>query len=148
VSRVPAPTTVRTAGVVAGVQGALALVVAVVLVVRELAGHREVAISGYGTAVWFVIMGGAVAAAGWALWTGRRWGRGIAVFANLLLLGVAWYVFTSGQLPYAVVVALVSGGELVLLFAPATLQWLAQAGGADPGSSSAASSESRDPDTR
>lgn len=140
----PAPTTVRIAGVIAAAEGLLALVVAIVLVVRELAGHREIAISGYGTAVWFVVMGGAVAAAGWALWTGRRWGRGIAVFANLLLLGVAWYVFTSGQLPYAVAVALVAGSEVVLLFTPATLQWLAQAGGP----TSEASSESRDPDTR
>lgn len=137
----PAPSTVRIAGLIAALEGTSAIVVAIVLVVRELAGHRETAISGYGTAVWFAVMGGAVAAAGWALWTGRRWGRGLAVFANLLLLGVAWYVFTSGRLPYAVAVALVAGAEVVLLFAPATLQWLGQ-------STSEASSESRDPDTR
>jgi peptidoglycan/LPS O-acetylase OafA/YrhL len=99
---------------------------AVVLTVRELAGHHENAISGYGTALWFVLMGSAVAAAGWALWTGRRWGRGIAVFANLLLLGVAWYVFSSGQLVYAVVVGAVSIAVLALLFSPPVLHWLSQ----------------------
>ncbi|PRC52566.1 hypothetical protein C6A85_58265, partial [Mycobacterium sp. ITM-2017-0098] len=85
----------RIAGVIAALEGALALAVAVTLVVREAAGHREIAISGYGTAAWVAIMGSGVAAAGWALVTGRRWGRGIAVFANLVLLGVAWYVFSS-----------------------------------------------------
>jgi hypothetical protein len=120
------PRAVRIAGGIAGLQGALAIVTAIVLTVRELAGHRENAISGYGTALWFVLMGSAVAAAGWALWTGRRWGRGIAVFANLLLLGVAWYVFSSGQLVYAVVVGAVSIAVLALLFSPPVLHWLSQ----------------------
>ena len=42
--------------------------------------------------MWFAVAGGAVLAAGWALLTGRRWGRGLAVFAELLLLPVAWYL--------------------------------------------------------
>ncbi|MGB7361355.1 MAG: hypothetical protein WA944_26720, partial [Mycobacterium sp.] len=121
-------------------QGALAIVTAVALTVRELGGHREAAISGYGTAAWFAIMGSAVVAAGVALWTGRRWGRGVAVFANLLLLGVAFYVFSSGQLPYAVLVGMVSVAVLALLFSPSVLRWLTQ--------DSAASSESPGPDTR
>ncbi len=133
------PRTVRAAGGIAALQGALAIVVAIVLVVRELAGHREDAISGYGTAAWFVIMGAAVLAAGWALWTGRRWGRGIAVFANLLLLGVAWYVYSSGQVAYAFAVAAVSIAVLVLLFSPSGLHWLTHP---------SASSDSSSPDTR
>lgn len=136
------PRTVRIAGGIAALEGVLALVVAVVLVVREAAGHHEIAISGYGTAAWFAIMGSGVAAAGWALLTGRRWGRGIAVFANLVLLGVAWYVFSSGQLRYAVVVAGAAIAALALLFSPSGLHWLTQ----EP--DSAASSDKRGPDTR
>lgn len=136
------PRTVRIAGGIAALEGVLALVVAVVLVVREAAGHHEIAISGYGTAAWFAIMGSGVAAAGWALWTGRRWGRGIAVFANLVLLGVAWYVFSSGQLRYAVVVAGAAIAALALLFSPSGLHWLTQ----EP--DSAASSDKSGPDTR
>jgi hypothetical protein len=135
------PPALRVAGVIAALEGALGLIMAVVLVIREAAGHHEAAISGYGTAAWFGVMGGAVAAAGWALWTGRRWGRGIAVFANLLLLGVAWYVFTSGQLRYAVAVGAASIAVLALLFSPGVLHWLAQP-------DSAANSDKRDPDTR
>ena len=134
------PRAVRAAGAITGLQGALAIVTAVALTVRELGGHREAAISGYGTAAWFAIMGSAVVAAGVALWTGRRWGRGVSVFANLLLLGVAFYVFSSGQLPYAVLVGVVSVAVLALLFSPSVLNWLTQ--------DSAASSESPGPDTR
>ncbi len=134
------PRAVRAAGAITALQGALAIVTAVALTVRELGGHREAAISGYGTAAWFAIMGSAVVAAGVALWTGRRWGRGVAVFANLLLLGVAFYVFSSGQLPYAVLVGMVSVAVLALLFSPSVLRWLTQ--------DSAASSESPGPDTR
>ncbi|MCV7150546.1 hypothetical protein [Mycolicibacterium pyrenivorans] len=134
------PRAVRAAGVITALQGTLALVTAIALTVRELAGHREAAISGYGTAAWFAIMGSGVLAAGWALWTGRRWGRGVAVFANLLLLGVAWYVFSSGQLRYAVLVALVSVAVLALLFSPSSVHWLSQ--------DSRARSDSSEPDTR
>lgn len=56
---------------------------------------------------------------------GRRWGRGIAVFAQLLLLPVTWYIGVgSHQWLYAVPIALVALVTLVLLFSPATLQWL------------------------
>ncbi len=98
-------------------------------------------LSGYGTAAWFVIMGSAVLAAGWALWTGRRWGRGIAVFAQLLLLPVAWYMGVgSAQWLYAIPVGLVALSTLGLLFSPSTLQWL--------GSHDSASADSSGPDTR
>ncbi|WP_137145333.1 hypothetical protein [Mycolicibacterium sp. CR10] len=134
------PPAVRVAGTITALQGTLAIVMAIALTVRELGGHHEDAISGYGTAAWFAIMGSAVLAAGWALWTGRRWGRGISVFANLLLLGVAWYVYSSGQLLYALLVGVVSVAVLAVLFSPPVLAWLTQ----DP----SASSDNSGPDTR
>ncbi|OBF30230.1 hypothetical protein A5724_23695 [Mycobacterium sp. ACS1612] len=126
---VPSPSTVRQAAVIVGLEGVVLVGVAVVLVVRHLSGVEDQPwLSGYGTAGWFVIMGGAVLAAGWALWTGRRWGRGIAVFAQLLLLPVAWYMGVgSQQWLYAIPVAVVALVTLALLFSPATLQWLGAA---------------------
>jgi hypothetical protein len=123
---VPSPTTVRQAAVVVALEGAALVVVAAVLVVRHLAGVEDVPwLSGYGTAAWFVIMGSAVLAAGCALWTGRRWGRGIAVFAQLLLLPVAWYMAVgSHQWLYGVPVGLAALATLALLFSPSALQWL------------------------
>ncbi len=133
------PRAAQVAGFITALQGTLAILMAIALTVRELSGHHEAAISGYGTAAWFAIMGSGVAAAGVALWNGRRWGRGISVFANLLLLGVAWYVYSSGQLRYAVLVGVVSVVVLALLFSPSVLHWLTH---------SSASADSRGPDTR
>jgi hypothetical protein len=133
---------VRQAAVVVALEGAALVVVAAVLVVRHLAGVEEHHwLSGYGTAGWFVIMGSAVLAAGWALWTGRRWGRGIAVFAQLLLLPVAWYMAVgSHQWLYGIPVGLVAVVTLVLLFSPSTLEWL--------GTQDSASADNSGPDTR
>ena len=93
---------------------------------------------------WFGIFGAALLAAGWALWTGRRWGRGLGIYAQMLLLPVSWYVGVgSQQWVYAVPVALISVGVLVLLFSPATLQWLTQDSPSEP-----ASADKPGPDTR
>jgi len=77
----------------------------------------------------FAIIGGAVLAAGWALWTGRRWGRGLAIFAQLLLLPVAWYVAVgSAQWAFGVPIAVVAVATLVLLFSPSAVQWWVASG--------------------
>lgn len=132
----------RRAAVVVGLEGAALIVVAAILVLRHVAGVEEHPwLSGYGTAGWFVIVGFAVLAAGWALWTGRRWGRGIAVFAQLLLLPVAWYMAVgSHQWLYGVPVGLVALVTLALLFSPSTLRWL--------GAQDSASADNSGPDTR
>lgn len=125
------PAVVRAAGYLVAAEGALGLVVAAVYLVHALTGTNQDVVRGpavggfgYGTAAWFAIIGGAVLAAGWALITGRRWGRGIAVFANLLLLGVAWYVRGSDQPVYAALVAVAAIVTLGLLFSPPALQWV------------------------
>jgi len=122
------PSVVRYAGFVATAEGAVAVIAAVVLLIRGFEGAEQRIVNGYGTAGWFAVMGGAVVAAGWALVTGRRWGRGIAVFANLLLMPVAWYVSQSHQPVYAVAVAAVALTALVLLFSPAAIRWASMAG--------------------
>ncbi|BBY57222.1 hypothetical protein MSAR_03580 [Mycolicibacterium sarraceniae] len=114
---------VRYAGFVAAAEGVVALVVAVVLVVRALSGADQHIVNGYGTAGWFAVMGAAVLAAGWGLITGRRWGRGIAIFANLLLVPVAWYIVAAHQPVYAVALGGVAIAVLVLLFSPPALRW-------------------------
>jgi glucose dehydrogenase len=147
---VPSPATVRQAGAVVALEGSAAMLVAVVLVVRHLAGTEDPPwLSGFGTAAWFAIMGAAVLAAGWALWTGRRWGRGLAVFAQLLLLPVAWYMAVGSQRwEYGAPVAVVAVVVLGLLFSPSALQWATQASGDASASAATDSSDSSGPDTR
>ena len=137
-----APKAVRRAGVIVAAEGIAGLLAAAVYMVSGIGGGNEPGMNKFGTAAWFAIIGGAVLAAGWALWTGRRWGRGLAVFAQLLLLPVAWYMAVgSHQWLYGVVVGVVSLATLALLFSSSTLQWL---GAQD----SPASADSSGPDTR
>ena len=122
-------------------EGVVGLVAAADYVISGFAGSDQQGMNKFGTAAWFVIMGGAVLAAGWALWTGRRWGRGLAVFAQLLLLGVSWYVAVgSNQWLYGIPLALVALVTLVLLFSPSAVQWL--------GAQDSASADNSEPDTR
>jgi glucose dehydrogenase len=141
------PATVRYAAILVGVEGIGAAVMMVVLAIRGFAGgDAKVA---FGTAGWFAIIGAALLAAAWALFNSRRWGRGIAVFAQLLLLPVTWYIAVgSHQWRYGVPIAVVALGALVLLFSPSTLRWLsAQDPGVNPGNSEA-NADSSEPDTR
>jgi peptidoglycan/LPS O-acetylase OafA/YrhL len=121
---IPSPTTVRQAAVLVALEGAAGLIVAVVYVVSGLAGADEPGLNKFGTAGWFAIISGGVLTAGWALWTGRRWGRGVAVFAQLLLLPVTWYIAVgSQQWLYGIPIGVVALATLVLLFSPSALQW-------------------------
>jgi hypothetical protein len=134
---------VRGAGLIVALQGVAALVMAVVLVLRAIAGADQRVVNGLGTAVWFVVVGGVVLAAGRALTLGKRWGRGAAIFANLLLLPVAWYIAVgSHQLAFGIPVCIVAVAVLGLLFSPAALRW---AGGDQPDS---ARSDNGGPDSR
>lgn len=120
------PRTVLAAGALTAAQGAVAVVVAIVLVIRELAGHHEDAVSGFGTAAWFGIIGGGVGVGGLALLTGRRWGRAIAVVAQILLLPIAYALLTDSHQPwFGVPLALCALVILVLIFSPASTRWLA-----------------------
>ena len=126
--RTAVPTPVRLAGWIAAAQGLIGVGVAVALVIRAIGGHREesVVISGYGTAVWFAILGGGLLAAGLGLLRGRRWGRGLVVIVELLLLFVAWYVGVgSSQYLAGIALALVCGLALVSLFRREAIEWYA-----------------------
>ncbi|RVW04605.1 hypothetical protein [Rhodococcus spongiicola] len=127
---VPTPSTVLGAGVLVTLEGAIAVGAAIVLTVRGLLGHDQSVVSGYGTAAWFAILGGAVLAAGIGLLRGQRWGRTIALVAQLLLLPVAWYVLSSHQVFWGVLLGLVVISALVMLFAPGTSRWMAVGYGA------------------
>jgi hypothetical protein len=142
--RPPAPTAVRRAGLIVAAQGATGLVVAAVLLFRALGGADQRVVNGFGTAAWFALVGGAVLAAGCAWLLDRRWGRGLAVFAELLLLPVAWYLAVGSQRAVVgIPVGVIALTVLALLFSPAAVRWVT--GGDQRGP---ASSDNPTPDTR
>ena len=124
-------------------EGAAGLVAAVDYLISGFGESSEPGMNKFGTAAWFALIGGAVLAAGWALWTGRRWGRGLAVFAQLLLLPMSWYIAVgSHQWLYGIPVGIVALVVLGLLFSPSAVQWLGSQDSDD------ASADSSEPDTR
>ena len=140
----PAPATVHVAGWIVAVQGVAALVVAAVLVVRKISGADQHVVNGLGTAVWFILAGGVVLAAGRALVTGRRWGRGVAVFIQLLLLPVAWYVAVGSHQPaFGIPAGIVALTTLILLFTPGAVRWVAGGDQRGPASSASGGPDSR-----
>jgi len=132
------PSTVRIAGSLVVLEGIVAIGFAVYSVVRALSGtHDQSVTNGYGLALWLGILFGGVLAAGIALLRGKRWGRAVAVVAQLLLLPVAWSLLTdSHQLVLGIVLSVIVVPALVLLFAPQTTTWLADeyAPDSEPGS--------------
>jgi hypothetical protein len=139
-----APAPVRGAGLIVAVQGVAALVIAAVLVVRGLAGADQHVVNGLGTAIWFALVGGGVLAAGCSLVAGKRWGRGLGVFTQLLLLPVAWYLAVGSHQPaFGIPLGIVALTALILLFTPAAVRWAAGRDQRGP-----ASSASREPDSR
>ena len=145
------PTNVKRAAALVALQGAAGVIAAVVFVVRALRGADQHIVSGFGNAAWFGLLGAVVLVAGWALWTGRRWGRGIAIYTQMLLLPVSWYVGVgSHRWPYAIPIAALAIGILVLLFSRSTLQWLSgtQESSQESDSRGSARADSSGPDTR
>lgn len=126
------PLAVRRAAALVALQGAAGVVAAAVFTMRGFAGVDRHIVDGYGNAVWFAICGAALLGAGWALWNGRRWGRGLAVYAQMLLLPVSWYIGVgSHRWFYAIPVALLSMAILALLFSRPAVQWMSRDASAD-----------------
>ncbi|MVU81079.1 hypothetical protein GPX89_28005 [Nocardia sp. ET3-3] len=119
------PTTVRVAGALVAFEGALGLVAMVVLIVVGADGSAQSPKNSYLTAGYAAILGGAVLAAGIGLMRGKRWGRAIATLTQLLLLGVAYYMFTSDRPEFGAPLGLLALGALGSLFAPASNRWMA-----------------------
>ncbi|GAB2507532.1 hypothetical protein [Nocardia heshunensis] len=119
------PTTVRVAGALVALEGALGLVAMVVLIIVGADGHAQSSKNSYLTAGYAAILGGAVLAAGIGLIRGKRWGRAIATLTQLLLLGVAYFMFTSDRIEFGLPLGLLALGALVALFAPASNRWMA-----------------------
>jgi hypothetical protein len=93
---IAAPGPVRVAGVLVAVQGVAALVVAVVALVRGLAGAAPAAVA-YGEAGVFLVIAAAFAVPGVLLWQGRRGARNGAVFLQLLVIGGIWLGFNPAE---------------------------------------------------
>ncbi len=116
------PPAVRAAGALTALQGLTGLAFAVALVVRSF----EVEKSGevLGEAAYFAVLSSGVLAAGVGLVLGKHWGRTPAIVVQLLLLGVAWYMYgPSGRQLWGALLGAYVVGTLVLLFTNPVRRW-------------------------
>ncbi|MEU4768971.1 hypothetical protein AB0H12_37560 [Actinosynnema sp. NPDC023794] len=116
------PPAVRAAGALTALQGLTGLAFAVALVVRSFSAEKSGEV--LGEAAYFAVLSAGVLAAGVGLVLGKHWGRTPAVVVQLLLLGVAWYMYgpSDRQLWGALLGAYVVG-TLVLLFTNPVRRW-------------------------
>ncbi|MFD1146612.1 hypothetical protein [Saccharothrix hoggarensis] len=116
------PPAVRAAGALTALQGLAALAFAVALVVRAFSAEKAGEV--LGEAAYFAVLAAGVLAAGVGLVLGRHWGRTPAVVVQLLLLGVAWYMYgPSGRQLWGSLLGVYAVGTLVLLFTNPVRRW-------------------------
>jgi hypothetical protein len=117
------PPQVRLAGVLVGLQGAAGIAAAVAILVRALGAD---ALSGalLGESGLFLLLGGAVLAAGAGLVRGRRWARTPAIVTELLLLPVVYSLLgPSRQLLLGVVAGVYVLTTFLLLISERSRLW-------------------------
>ena len=117
------PPQIRLAGVLVGLQGMAGIGVAVAILVRALAGGT---LNGYlaGEIGFFLVVGGAVVAAGAGLFTGRRWARSPAIVTELLLLPVVYSLLgPSRQVLLGVLAGMWVLAAFLLLISEPSRRW-------------------------
>ncbi|MDO4630688.1 MAG: hypothetical protein Q4A82_00120 [Corynebacterium sp.] len=120
---------------IAIIQSIIGLGYAVLLIVREATGQDPNLVYetenanqwvGYGTAIFFIIVFGAVIAGAVMMSKAKRWGRGPVIMLELLLALISTYMFMAHQYPLAVATAASSLVALGMLFSPRAVSWAAQ----------------------
>ena len=113
----------RLAGVLVGLQGVAGIAVAVAILIRAVAADAP---SGalLGESGFFLLLGGAVLAAGAGLVRGRRWARTPAIVTELLLLPVVYSLLgPSRQLLLGVVAGAYVLTTFLLLISERSRMW-------------------------
>lgn len=119
-----APLSVRIAGVLVGIEGLAGFGYAIAVLVGAFTHTRGAVGNLYAEAGFFAVLGAAIVAVGVGLLRGQPWTRTPAAVLQLLLLGIAWYVFgPSGQVIVGVVTAIFCVATLVLLFTRPARAW-------------------------
>lgn len=131
-SRPQPPAQIRWAGIIAIVQSVIALAFAAFLVFRDITGAEEHSLVsdtsnigwvGTGTAIFMLIIFGTVLAGAISMLRGNKWGRGPIVLLEIILLGVAYFMFTGGAWLFGVFTAVSAALALYFLFNRNSFEW-------------------------
>lgn len=130
---VPIPAVLRFGAGVTIVQAIVAFIIGVLFILEDFRtmGEEDSLLSdtgatdwvGTGTAIFIFIVFGAALAGAVSMLRGHTWGRGPIVLLQILLLFVAFYMFSGGQPAAGAAVALSALLILVGVLHPKTNEW-------------------------
>ncbi|WP_018296156.1 hypothetical protein [Corynebacterium lubricantis] len=133
------PATVKWAAIISLVQMVAAFIYAGLQIYWEASGTQHSSLEsasqntqyvGYGTAIFIILVFGAMGAAAYSMLSGKVWGRGLIVLMQFILLGVAYFMFSGGAILLAIATGLSALVALVMLFNPRSTEWVASRYGA------------------
>lgn len=128
------PTPVKNSAYLMFIEAAAALIFALVAIVHQAVSGKPADIDsttaatnflGYGTAIFVLIIFGAGAAGAFFMLKGHRLGRGPVVFNQLMMLPIAYYMFSAGKWLWALPVILLALATMSQLFSRAAILWSA-----------------------
>lgn len=128
-----APALMKAAAVMAVLEGIVAIGYGIYLAYVQITNGADeslvqsetsaFALVGVGTALFILCTFGPMAYGGINILRGNQWGRSIIVFMNVLLLGIAFYMFMGGATSIGVITLLAAAITLVCALHPVSTQW-------------------------
>ena len=128
-----APAPMKAAAVMAVLEGIVAIGYGIYLAFAQVTTGADeslvqsdtsaFALVGVGTALFILFTFGPMAFGGINILRGNQWGRSIIVFMNVLLLGIAFYMFLGGATLLGTVTLLAAAITLVCALHPVSTQW-------------------------
>ncbi|WP_273415477.1 hypothetical protein [Corynebacterium appendicis] len=128
-----APAPMKAAAVMAVLEGIVAIGYGIYLAFAQVTTGADeslvqsdtsaFALVGVGTALFILFTFGPMAFGGINILRGNQWGRSIIVFMNVLLLGIAFYMFLGGATLLGTVTLLAAAITLVCALHPVSTEW-------------------------
>ncbi|MCT1685002.1 hypothetical protein SAMN05444817_11336 [Corynebacterium appendicis CIP 107643] len=128
-----APAPMKAAAVMAVLEGIVAIGYGIYLAFAQVTTGADeslvqsdtsaFALVGVGTALFILFTFGPMAYGGINILRGNQWGRSIIVFMNVLLLGIAFYMFLGGATLLGTVTLLAAAITLVCALHPVSTEW-------------------------
>lgn len=81
---------------------------------------------GLGTAIFMIIIFGFVLAGAISLLRGHRWGRGPIVLLEIILLPIAFQMFSGGTILLGTVTVVTAALALIGIFHPRSIEWFSE----------------------
>ena len=132
-----APAPMKAAAVMAVLEGIVAIGYGIYLAFAQVTTGADeslvqsdtsaFALVGVGTALFILFTFGPMAFGGINILRGNQWGRSIIVFMNVLLLGIAFYMFLGGATLLGTVTLLAAAITLVCALHPVSTEWVTAA---------------------